>query len=197
MALARRCSFILQERPRLGGVVSFCSMTGFAANGGRATGAATHISPIAEPPERRSEQQNGPPKRAVRWPKHPQLVGVYVVGLGVCRPTFFVHDPHAPGFLVRVALGWVLDVDRVDDPVSPATIGDGAPALRTVGNRQVVTHGASLARFFPTVSWPLAAQPSLRTRCSRASRTCASERALRISASGSSLSSPNSAMMWR
>jgi hypothetical protein len=59
-----------------------------------------------------------------------------------------VHDPHAPGFLVRVALGWVLDVDRVDDPVSPATIEDGAPALRTVGNRQVVTHGASLARFF-------------------------------------------------
>jgi hypothetical protein len=75
--------------------------------------------------------------------ERPNLVGVYVVGLGVCGPTLFVHDPHAPGF--TVALGGV-DVDRVDDPVNPPAVEDGAPALRTVGNRQVVAHGASLAR---------------------------------------------------
>ena len=59
-----------------------------------------------------------------------------------------MHDPHAPGF--TVALGGV-DVDRVDDPVNPAAVEDGAPALRTVGNRQVIAHGASLARILREV----------------------------------------------
>jgi hypothetical protein len=90
-----------------------------------------------------------PPRGDV--PRHLSVIGARlvldVVGLGVCRPTLFVHDPHAPGFPVR--LGWV-DVDRVDDPVSPAAVEDGAPALRTVGNRQVVAHGASLTRSFET-----------------------------------------------
>jgi hypothetical protein len=72
----------------------------------------------------------------------PNLVRVYVVGFGVCGPTLFVHDPHAPGFPFSVALGCVPDLDRVDNPVNPAAVEDGAPALRTVGNRQVVGHGA-------------------------------------------------------
>jgi predicted PP-loop superfamily ATPase len=39
----------------------------------------------------------------------------------------------------------------VDDPVNPAAVEDGAPALRTVGNRQVIAHGASLARILREV----------------------------------------------